>query len=194
MLQNRLKTFKVVLLGDAGVGKSSIVMRYVNNEFYDMQESTIGAAFFTKIHSIDNNNNISLQIWDTAGQERYQSLAPMYYRDSQLILIVFDVTCRYSFVRANAMLLETTERCGNSLICLIGNKCDVMNREISDSEIHDYVRTKNILYFGTSAKTGAGVSEMFDHLSIELYENCEEKNDRRVNLNIQNPPEKNCFS
>lgn len=194
MLLNRLKTFKVVFLGDAGVGKSSVVMRYVNDEFNDIQESTIGAAFFTKNHSIDSNTDISLQIWDTAGQERYQSLAPMYYRGSQLIIIVFDVTSRHSFIRADRMLTETMKRCENSLICLIGNKCDVSDREIQDSEIQEYVRSRNILYFGTSAKTGAGISEMFDHLCIELYEKCEERNVRQLNLNLQEPPEKNCCS
>ena len=90
---------KIVLLGDSSVGKSSIVNRYINHRFFEYNESTIGAAFFTK-HIITNERDIMLDIWDTAGQERYNSLLPMYYRGAKAAIIVYDITDHKSFDKA----------------------------------------------------------------------------------------------
>lgn len=100
--------FKIVLLGDSNVGKSSIVLRVCKDEYKEFQENTIGAAFMTKTLEIDRNT-IKFEIWDTAGQERYHSLTPMYYRGCNGALIVFDITsdvCKHI-----VHILVITHRC-----------------------------------------------------------------------------------
>ena len=89
----RVFQFKLVLLGDSAVGKSSLVLRFVRGQFFEYQESTIGAAFLTQTVAL-NDTTVKFEIWDTAGQERYHSLAPMYYRGAAAAIVVFDITNR----------------------------------------------------------------------------------------------------
>ncbi|CAN6459705.1 unnamed protein product [Victoria cruziana] len=96
---------KLVLLGDMGTGKTSLVLRFVKGQFFDYQESTIGAAFFSQILSL-NEATVKFDIWDTAGQERYHSLAPMYYRGAAAAVVVYDITSMDSFVRAKKWVQE----------------------------------------------------------------------------------------
>lgn len=94
---------KVIVVGDSGVGKSSILLRFVNDEFNEFNEPTLGAAFLAKVHNYGNGQSVRLQMWDTAGQEKYKSIAPIYYRgmihsklDSQVALCVYDISNRAS--------------------------------------------------------------------------------------------------
>ncbi|KAF3592476.1 hypothetical protein DY000_02024510 [Brassica cretica] len=96
---------KLVLLGDVGAGKSSLVLRFVKDQFVEFQESTIGAAFFSQTLAV-NDATVKFEIWDTAGQERYHSLAPMYYRGAAAAIIVFDITNQGSFERAKKWVQE----------------------------------------------------------------------------------------
>ena len=93
-------SYKIVLLGDSGVGKSSIGLRYTRGEYNDFQESTIGASFLTKTFENKDGKKCRFEIWDTAGQERYHSLAPMYYRGARGCVVVYDVTSSHSFEKA----------------------------------------------------------------------------------------------
>ncbi|XP_067147620.1 ras-related protein Rab-5A isoform X2 [Apteryx mantelli] len=88
---NKICQFKLVLLGESAVGKSSLVLRFVKGQFHEFQESTIGAAFLTQTVCLDDTT-VKFEIWDTAGQERYHSLAPMYYRGAQAAIVVYDIT------------------------------------------------------------------------------------------------------
>lgn len=90
-MSSKAKEVKVVLLGDSGVGKSSLVLRFVVNDFKPYSEATIGASFFSKL-VVTNNTPLKFQIWDTAGQEKYHSLAPMYYRGAAAAILVYDIT------------------------------------------------------------------------------------------------------
>jgi len=192
-----MNRYKAVLLGEAGVGKSSIVHRYVNDNFYELQESTIGAAFFKKTHRIDNENSIILEIWDTAGQERYHGLAPMYYRGAHLILVVFDVTNTNSFARAQKYINELREnlRTNNVVIAFLGNKIDMeKGREVSKLIAEGFAKQNNLLYYEISAKTGYNIEEMFNKLCNHVYLNCNENNiniTNRVNILNQNIDLKN---
>lgn len=182
-----MNRYKVVLLGEAAVGKSSIVHRYVNDDFYEMQESTIGAAFFTKSHRISDEKSILLEIWDTAGQERYHGLAPMYYRGAHLVLVVFDITNSNSFKRSQKYINELKESVdfNNTIIVLIGNKIDMeKDREISNLIAKDYAKENKILYFEVSAKTGNNIEEMFSKLCVKVHLNCNEIDlSNRLNIN-----------
>ncbi|CDP17616.1 unnamed protein product [Coffea canephora] len=122
---NKSINAKLVLLGDVGAGKSSLVLRFVKGQFIEFQESTIGAAFFSQTVAV-NDATVKFEIWDTAGQERYHSLAPMYYRGAAAAIIVYDITNPASFERAKKWVLELQAQ-GNSnmVMALAGNKADL---------------------------------------------------------------------
>jgi len=103
--QAKICQFKLVLLGESAVGKSSLVLRFVKGQFHEFQESTIGAAFLTQTVCLDDTT-VKFEIWDTAGQERYHSLAPMYYRGAQAAIVVYDITNADTFERAKQWVKE----------------------------------------------------------------------------------------
>ncbi|KAF8393352.1 hypothetical protein HHK36_021595 [Tetracentron sinense] len=153
---------KLVLLGDMGTGKTSLVLRFVKGQFFDFQESTIGAAFFTQILSL-NEATVKFDIWDTAGQERYHSLAPMYYRGAAAALVVYDISSMDSFVRAKKWVQEL-QRQGNPtlVMMLVANKADLeTKREVATEEGERYAQENGLLFIETSAKTAQNVNELF---------------------------------
>lgn len=118
---------KLVLLGEAAVGKSSVVMRFVNNEFQANKEPTIGAAFLTQKCRLEDRV-LRYEIWDTAGQERFHSLAPMYYRNAQAAVVVYDVTKAASLEKAKSWVKELQRQANpNIVIALAGNKVDLVS-------------------------------------------------------------------
>jgi len=164
--------FKLVLLGDAAVGKSSSVERFVKNEFFEFQQPTIGAAFLTQTVPLDDYT-VKFEIWDTAGQERYRSLAPMYYRGAAAALVVYDITVADSFTGAKTWI-EELQRQGSSdiIIGLAGNKCDLESRrEVPKAEAQKYAQENGCLFFETSAKTGENVNEIFTQIALKLPKN-----------------------
>ncbi|KAJ1032454.1 hypothetical protein NDA16_000478 [Ustilago loliicola] len=124
---------KLVLLGEAAVGKSSVVLRFVQNDFQENKEPTIGAAFLTQKCRLEDRL-IKFEIWDTAGQERFHSLAPMYYRNAQASAVIYDVTKASSFEKAKSWVKELQRQANpNIVIALVGNKIDLLNETPSTS-------------------------------------------------------------
>lgn len=120
---------KLVLLGEAAVGKSSLVLRFVSNDFQENKEPTIGAAFLTQKCSLPTRM-IKFEIWDTAGQERFASLAPMYYRNAQSALVVYDITKPTSFIKARHWVNELKAQASPGIvIALVGNKLDLVSSD-----------------------------------------------------------------
>jgi Ras-related protein Rab-5C len=161
--------FKLVLLGDSAVGKSSLVLRFVKKQFFEYQESTIGAAFLTQTVAV-SDFVVKFEIWDTAGQERYHSLAPMYYRGAAAAIVVYDITNRQSFVRAKSWVKEL-QRQGNPniVIALAGNKLDRQEQRAVDiEEAKEYADTNSIRFMETSAKTNVNVVELFKKIAKDL--------------------------
>ncbi|GIL47256.1 hypothetical protein Vafri_4118 [Volvox africanus] len=161
------QTAKLVLLGEMGSGKSSLVLRYVKGQFFDYQASTVGAAFLTKTLP---ELNVKFEIWDTAGQERYHSLAPMYYRGAAAAIIVYDITSPDSFTRAKSWVREL-QRQGNPamIMALAGNKADLESqRAVSVEEAQAYAAENGLYYLETSAKTAANVNELFEEIARKL--------------------------
>ncbi|CCC68847.1 hypothetical protein NCAS_0B07630 [Naumovozyma castellii] len=173
--------FKLVLLGDSSVGKSSIVHRFVKDSFDELRESTIGAAFLSqtiKIKAEEQEEDvvIKFEIWDTAGQERYKSLAPMYYRNANAALVVYDLTQKDSLVKARSWVEELKNKVGDEdlVIFLVGNKLDLCEgeedlRAVDTSEAKAYAEEQNLLFTEVSAKTGQGVKEVFRSIGEKLY-------------------------
>lgn len=178
--------FKLVLLGDSSVGKSSIVNRFVKDTFDEFRESTIGAAFLSqsiKIKDLNTNQDviIKFEIWDTAGQERYKSLAPMYYRNANAALVVYDITMADSLLKAKSWVNELKEKVGNNngdnnlVIHLVGNKLDLVEddpekRAVSIEDALEYCKDENLLFKEVSAKTGSNIKEVFQTIGEKLYE------------------------
>jgi Ras-related protein Rab-11A len=117
--------YKVVLLGDSGVGKSNIISRFTKNEFNMESKTTIGVEFATKTIEV-NGKLVKIQIWDTAGQERYRSMASAYYRGASGALLVYDITRATSFENLQKWLRELKNFAAEDITCLmVGNKCDL---------------------------------------------------------------------
>eukprot|EP00668_Euglena_longa_P011507 GGOE01013913.1.p1 GENE.GGOE01013913.1~~GGOE01013913.1.p1 ORF type:complete len:198 (-),score=29.85 GGOE01013913.1:272-865(-) len=163
------RKFKLVLLGEAGVGKSSIVLRLIKGEYVEFQHSTVGASFFR--HSItQDGHTIQFDIWDTAGQERYKSLASMYYRGAAAGLVVYDITSRDSFDRAKYWVRELQNNGSPDIvIALTGNKCDLEGeRKVSVEEAQAYATEKGILHLETSAKNSTNITLAFEEIARKL--------------------------
>uniref|UniRef100_A0A7S4LCC4 Uncharacterized protein n=1 Tax=Eutreptiella gymnastica TaxID=73025 RepID=A0A7S4LCC4_9EUGL len=163
------KKFKLVLLGEAGVGKSSIILRLIKDEYVEFQHSTVGASFFR--HSVPlEDMTINFDIWDTAGQERYKSLASMYYRGAAAALVVYDITSQDSFERAKYWVKELLMNSNdNIVIALTGNKCDLVDqRRVSVEATQAYANEMGILYLETSAKTSVNINQIFQEIARKL--------------------------
>eukprot|EP00766_Chilomastix_caulleryi_P002051 gnl/Chilomastix_caulleri/303.p1 GENE.gnl/Chilomastix_caulleri/303~~gnl/Chilomastix_caulleri/303.p1 ORF type:complete len:165 (+),score=28.66 gnl/Chilomastix_caulleri/303:95-589(+) len=153
---------KLVLLGDTGVGKSSLVLRFVRNTFIDYAEPTIGAAFLTQTVQLEDQL-VKFEVWDTAGQERYRSLAPMYYRGAPSAVVVYDITNRETFSVAKQWIDELrVEAAADVVLALAGNKCDLVSRrQVSVDEAQQYASDNGLIFFETSAKNKKNVEELF---------------------------------
>ncbi|XP_028559602.1 ras-related protein Rab-5C [Podarcis muralis] len=169
---NKICQFKLVLLGESAVGKSSLVLRFVKGQFHEYQESTIGAAFLTQTICLDDTT-VKFEIWDTAGQERYHSLAPMYYRGAQAAIVVYDITNMDTFVRAKNWVKELQRQASsNIVISLAGNKADLASKRAVDfQEAQSYADDNSLLFMETSAKTAMNVNETFMAIAKKLPKN-----------------------
>ncbi|XP_028393148.1 ras-related protein Rab-5C-like [Dendronephthya gigantea] len=167
--QGKICQFKLVLLGESAVGKSSLVLRFVKGQFHEFQESTIGAAFLTQTVCLDDTT-VKFEIWDTAGQERYHSLAPMYYRGAQAAIVVYDITNTDTFSRAKTWVKELQRQASpNIVIALAGNKADLANKRVVEYEdAQSYADDNGLLFMETSAKTAMNVNEIFLAIAKKL--------------------------
>jgi Ras-related protein Rab-5C len=157
---------KVILLGDSNVGKTSFVHQYVYGVALESQTPTIGAAMISKYVNTSKFKG-HLNIWDTAGQERYRSLVPLYYRGTNIAIVVYDITNKASFINAKVSALKAQNNEG-VVIALVGNKTDLTLfddtvRVVEYSEGDEWAKEHNILFFETSARTES-VDFIFDKL------------------------------
>ena len=178
--------FKVVLVGDASVGKSSVILKYTNDLFISPYPSTIGIDLKIKTITIDDKI-CKLQIWDTAGQERFKTITQSYYRGANIIIIMYDVTHYETFSNAKKWLKEIND-INNSIICkiLVGNKNDedCKYKEVDTYEASQYAHENNLSFFEISAKNNINIYKMFtyaakcakDKVVCEKEEHIDKKN------------------
>ncbi|EDO40557.1 predicted protein [Nematostella vectensis] len=173
--QDSIRELKVCLLGDAGVGKSCLVHRFVSDIFNASSPPTIGAAFMTKM-MIVNDKAYKFNIWDTAGQERFKSLAPLYYRDAAAAILVYDITIESTFHSLRPWIREL-QRYGpqDIVIAVAGNKCDKADqRDVQVQDAQDFAGSVDAIFAETSALTSKNVHWLFEELCKKLpHENME---------------------
>ena len=157
---------KIIFVGDAGVGKTTIIGRIMGNPYAEEYEPSIGVDFMSKSLR-HNGQNVKLQIWDTAGQEKYKGLIPSYVRNSAIVFIVYDVSVKTSFDNIPKWItfIKSIE---NTTLVLCGNKIDLENREVKKEEGEELAKKEGMAFFEVSAKTEENIKNMFYNVVCDL--------------------------
>ena len=162
-------TFKILTIGESGVGKTCVLRRFVENKFLKNHLATIGIDFKTKTLNI-NNQEIKLKIWDTAGQERFRNITTQYYKGADGIVLVYDVTDESSNEKIRdwmEQILSNTQQEEIGLV-LLGNKCDMDPRSVTEEMGKKMAEELKIQYYETSALNGQGIKEAFEALTRDI--------------------------
>ena len=161
--------FKIVIIGDSGVGKTNLIGRYLKNEYKEDSKATVGVEFGEKKYEI-NGLKIKAQIWDTAGQERYRAITSMYYKGAKGAFIVFDLSSKSTFQNVEKWFNEIKKTADPTInLILIGNKSDLKDkRQISTEEGENKAKEMNVAYLETSALNADNVDKAFDLLIQEI--------------------------
>ncbi|KAL0209721.1 hypothetical protein RCL1_008559 [Eukaryota sp. TZLM3-RCL] len=164
---------KVVVVGDAAVGKTSLIQRFIRHTFETHYSGTIGVDFMTKTVYFEDREPVALTIWDTAGQERFQALVPSYLRECSAVIIVFDVTDRVTFDNAKTKWLQSIRHealhYDDCLIFMVANKVDLNSQRIvTQTELNSYSSSSGIPVMETSARVGFNVKELFTQVALKL--------------------------
>ena len=157
---------KIIFVGDAGVGKTTIISRIMENPYNEIYEPSIGVDFMSKNIKY-KGQSIKLQMWDTAGQEKYKGLIPSYVRNSSIVFLVYDISVKTSFDNIPKWItfIRTIE---NTTLVLCGNKLDLSNREVKKEEGEELAKKEGIAFFEVSAKTNENIKNMFYNVVVEL--------------------------
>ena len=171
-VKKKFINLKIIFVGDVSVGKTSVIERFINNNFKDDYTCTIQAEQKTKIINEDSNTSIRMDIWDTAGQEKFRSLTRQYYRDSQGAIIVFDITKKRTFDSLQTWIDDIQDYSDKDIpIIIVGNKSDLIDeREVSENNINEFLNDK-YTYFEVSAKYGNNIDLAFNKIKKLIMEN-----------------------
>ena len=172
--------FKVLIIGDSSVGKSNILLRFSDDKFHDTFLPTIGVDFKIKNLNV-NGKPIKLNIWDTAGQERFKTITSAYYKGSHGVVIVYDITDKEGFNNVPNWINEAKKHAGPNIAkILVGNKCDLtQERKVTTQEAREFADREGMQFFECSAKAKINISEIFEALTKQMYENLPD-NEKKV--------------
>ncbi|OHT08441.1 small GTP-binding protein [Tritrichomonas foetus] len=177
--------FRVVMIGDSSVGKTSLINKLVYDKFNQQEPSTVGAMFVLHTEALEKER-VEMQIWDTAGQEKFRSLGPIYYRNADAAVVVFDFTQKSSFHNLDSWIDSFTDVVGTEAIIIVaGNKSDLPpDPEVSEESAKAWAEQNNFHFFSTSAMTGKGIHEVFHVIGEELLKR-KKKNDDIFQVSYQ---------
>ena len=164
MNEKEMESLKIVLIGESGVGKTSIISQFIDHVFQDDQQSTIGGTFSTKTVECNNGKVLKFEIWDTAGQERYRSVTKMFYKDAAAVILVYDISSKYSFEQLQKYWVPQVSENSpkNSILAMMANKSDLIEKEqVDEGEARAYAKEIKALFALTSAKNNFGVCDLF---------------------------------
>ena len=163
-----IESFKMVLVGESGVGKTSIITQFIDQTFQEDIQSTTGGTFSTKSVVCDGGKILKFEIWDTAGQEKYRSLTTMFYKDANAAVMVYDVTRKDSFEEmknywANQIKENSPE---NIILAIAANKSDLIEQEtVDEEEARNFAKELNAIFVTTSAKSSEGINSLFEEIA-----------------------------
>jgi Ras-related protein Rab-6A len=168
-----IKSHKVIFIGDPSVGKTSIITRFLYGAFDTHYQATVGIDFVSKVVPVGADRSVKLQLWDTAGQERFQSLIPSYLRDTAACVVVYDVTSRKSFDSVKKWVEVVRKERGEEsgvVMFLVANKKDLTDMREVSTEVGEELASKmgNMTFTELSAKSGSGVSELFQSIAQKM--------------------------
>ena len=163
-----IESFKVVLVGESGVGKTSIITQFIDQTFQEDQQSTTGGTSSTKSVICDGGKILKFEIWDTAGQEKYRSLTTMFYKDANAAVMVYDVTRKESFEELknywSGQIKESSPE--NIILAIAGNKSDLIEQEtVDEGEARNFAKELNAIFVPTSAKNSEGINNLFEEIA-----------------------------
>ena len=159
-----IESFKVVLVGESGVGKTSIITQFIDQTFQEDQQSTTGGTFSTKSVVCDNGKTLKFEIWDTAGQERYRSLTKMFYKDANAAVLVYDITRKDSFEELQNYWAEQIKESSpsNIILAVAANKSDLFNKEaVDEDQARKFAESLGAIYASTTATTVESINDLF---------------------------------
>ena len=179
----KIENVKITLIGDSGVGKTCIILRYTNKEFNENQNTTRGANYCPKILKI-KDKDLRLDIWDTAGQEQYRSLGNYFYRDSYVVILVYDISNKQSFENLKNLWFKDLKTFGEryTVLAIVGNKSDLFEEEeVPEDEARKFAEEQEAIFMLVSAKNGDNINLLFTtliskYLGPEFHFLIEEKN------------------
>ena len=165
---NEPEAIKVVLVGESGVGKTSIISQFTAHKFDPHRETSLSAQFISKtIEFQDLGKAIKFDIWDTVGQEKYRALAEIFYRDAKVIVFVYDITTPFSFEELKNYWYEETKSksTGKALLAVVANKIDLYNEQkVSNNEGQEFAEKIGAIFQTTSAQSDSGITTLFDNI------------------------------
>jgi small GTP-binding protein len=161
--ESKVKAFKVVMLGESGVGKTSIISQFIDQIFQDDLQSSTGGTFSTKTFIYNKDKELKFEIWDTAGQERYRALTKMFYKDANAAVLVYDKTLKETFDELKGYWIAQIKEYGpkDLILVLCANKNDLDEEKVDEGEAREYAKTINASYCLTSAKNRYGIDDLF---------------------------------
>ncbi|CAL6077773.1 Rab1a [Hexamita inflata] len=189
-----MSQIKVVLVGASGAGKTAIIHRFVFGMFYMDNTPTIGASFSQQTVKT-SKGQANLEIWDTAGQERYAKLVPVYFRNAQAIVVVFDYHNQQSYENGQKWMRELKEQYGNIPSYFVANKAENESNIISKLQVEDFAKRYNSKAFFTSAKTGLNIADVFQNIGEDIMQKGVATNKNALSLeddNTSSPKTKGC--
>ena len=162
------ESIKVVLVGESGVGKTSIIQQFTTKKFDPHRETSLSAQFISKtVNFQDLGKEIKFDIWDTVGQEKYRSLAKIFYKDAKVIVFVYDITTEYSFNELKNYWYEETRSNtdGSPILAVVGNKIDLYkDQKVSNNDGKEFADKIGAIFQTTSAQSDSGISTLFDNI------------------------------
>ena len=194
MVEKEPPLYKILLLGDATVGKTCFLLRYTDDTFLDLHMATIGLDYRLKTMILENHKIVKVQLWDTAGQDKFRAITRNYYKGARGIILIYDVTNIKSYENIKKWINEIKEEISEKVsIVLIANKIDnEPERKISREQGEKLAKDNDVTFFEASAKTGEGVNESVFYLVQKIVETDPEIKNKGKNLKIRNKKKKFC--
>jgi small GTP-binding protein len=189
---NQAETFKIVILGETGVGKTSIISQYIDSIFQEDLQATTGGSFSSKTYTYDNGKLLKLEIWDTAGQERYRSLTKMFYKDAGAAVLVYDITSNFSFEELKNYWAEQIKESApqDIILAIAANKSDLSEQEkVDEDEARSLANELGAIFCSTSAKNSHGIDDLFlqiakKHTGTDVLELKNDEDDYSIPSNL----------